>query len=78
MKEVSINVPGWGLPHGSFTVDISFPLLLPLSLSWLHWVFNAARGLSLVLVPRLSCSRARGIFLHQGLNLCTLHWQADS
>ena len=27
---------------------------------------------------RLSCSVACGIFLDQGLNLCPLHWQADS
>ena len=26
----------------------------------------------------LSCSVACGIFLDQGLNLCPLHWQADS
>ena len=26
----------------------------------------------------LSCSTACGIFLDQGLNLCLLHWQADS
>ena len=51
MKKVSINVPGWGLPLVSFAVDISFLLLLPLSLFWLHWVFSAAIGLSLVLVP---------------------------
>ena len=31
MKKVSINMPGWGLPHVSFAVDISFLLLLPLS-----------------------------------------------
>ena len=28
--------------------------------------------------PRLGCSVACGIFPHQGLNLCLLHWQADS
>ena len=26
----------------------------------------------------LSCSAACGLFLHQGLNPCLLHWQADS
>ena len=31
-----------------------------------------------VVVPRLSCSAARGIFPDQGLNPCLLHWQADS
>ena len=79
---------------------------------WLHWVFVAAHGLSLVaasggysllqcagfslcgfcllrstgsrhavsvVVARgLSCSLACGIFLHQGSNLCPLHWQVDS
>ena len=25
-----------------------------------------------------NCSVAYGVFLHQGLNLCLLHWQADS
>ena len=31
-----------------------------------------------VVVHRLRCSMASGIFLHQGLNLCFLHWQVDS
>ena len=34
-------------------------------------------GLVLV-VCGVSCSAACGIFLDQGLNLCSLHWQADS
>ena len=33
---------------------------------------------SVVVVLGLSCSPARGIFPDQGLNLCLLHWQADS
>ena len=33
---------------------------------------------SIVVVHRLSCSAASGIFPDQGLNLCLLHWQADS
>ena len=33
---------------------------------------------STFVVHRLSCSKACGIFLHQGSNLCLLHWQADS
>ena len=52
-----------------------------------HWLQGAA---SAVMVPRLqrigsrvvahglSCSVASGIFLDQELNLCLLHWQADS
>ena len=33
---------------------------------------------SVIVVLGLSCSTARGIFPDQGLNLCLLHWQADS
>ena len=33
---------------------------------------------SVVVAHRLSCSKACGIFPGQGLNLCPLHWQADS
>ena len=33
---------------------------------------------SVVLVQRFSCPMAFRIFLDQGLNLCPLHWQADS
>ena len=33
---------------------------------------------STVVVHRLSCSAACGIFQGQGLNLCFLHWQEDS
>ena len=33
---------------------------------------------SLVVVHRLSCSMAYGIFLDQESNLCSLPWQADS
>ena len=37
------------------------------------------RGTSSIVVGRgLSCSEACGIFPDQGLNLCPLHWQADS
>ena len=35
-------------------------------------------GASVVVAHRLSCSRACGIFLDQGLNPCPLHWQVDS
>ena len=34
-------------------------------------------GASVVVVHRLSCPVAYGIFLDQGLNPCSLHWQAD-
>ena len=37
----------------------------------------SACGLSIV-VHGLSCSAECGIFREQGLNLCPLHWQADS
>jgi len=33
---------------------------------------------SVVVVHRLSCSMACGLFLNWGLNPCLLHWQADS
>ena len=33
---------------------------------------------SVVVTYRLSCSSACGIFLDQGLNPCTQHWQVDS
>ena len=33
---------------------------------------------SIAVAHRLSCSVACGISLDQGLNLCLLHWQADS
>ena len=40
------------------------------------WALDAqASG---VAVHRFSCPTACGIFLDQGLNLCLLHWQADS
>ena len=31
-----------------------------------------------VVLPRLNCSKACGIFLDQGPNSCALHWQVDS
>ena len=33
---------------------------------------------SIVVTRELSCTMARGIFLGQGMNLCLLHWQANS
>ena len=33
---------------------------------------------SVVVVHRLNCSKACGIFLGEGSNLCLLHWQTDS
>ena len=33
---------------------------------------------SVVVAHRLSCPLACGIFPDQGLNMCPLHWQADS
>ena len=40
-----------------------------------HGFYSAG---SAVVVHRLSCPVARGIFLEQGLNLCPLHWRVDS
>ena len=57
------------------------------SLQWLLLLWSmgsvvAACGLysagSVVVVHRLSCSVAYGIFPDQGSNTCLLHWQADS
>ena len=33
---------------------------------------------SVVVALEISCLEARGIFPHQGSNLCLLHWQEDS
>ena len=33
---------------------------------------------SVAVARGLSCPMASGIFLDQGLNLCSLHWQVDS
>ena len=33
---------------------------------------------SIVVAPKFSCSATYGTFPDQGLNLCLLHWQADS
>ena len=33
---------------------------------------------SIIVVHRMSCFTAHGIFPGQGLNLCLLHWQMDS
>ena len=33
---------------------------------------------SVAVVHKLSCSAACGVFMDQGLNLCLMHWQADS
>ena len=46
------------------------------------WAWVVAPGLqstgSVVVVPGLSCSAARGSFLHHGWSLCLLLWQEDS
>ena len=48
----------------------------------IHGLSNAGPKLknigSVVVVHRLSCSGAYGIFLDQGSNPCLLHWKADS
>ena len=50
------------------------------SLQWLHLLQGMALGVwaSVVVMHGFSCSVACGIFPDQGLNPCTLHWQADS
>ena len=44
----------------------------------LRWLLLLQSTGSVFMVHRLSCSAARGIFPDQGMNLCPLHWQADS
>ena len=65
--------------HGLLTAEAS--LLEEHGLSGKRVSAVAAPGLqstgSIAAVHGLSCS-ACGIFLAQGLNLCLLHWQADS
>ena len=41
------------------------------------WTTDSGPSSSVVVMNRLSCSVAGGIFLDQGLNPCPLHWQAD-
>ena len=40
-----------------------------------HWLQSVG---SVVVAHGLSCPSVYGILLDQGLNLCLLHWQADS
>ena len=51
-----------------------------LSLSWpfLLWSTDPRHAGSVVVAHGPSCSTACGIFPDQGLNPCSLHWQADS
>ena len=76
---------------GSLWLRPSFLSLRPVgaALHWGAWAshcggFSCCRpralGIraSVVAAQGLSCSAARGIFPDQGLNLCPLHWQADS
>ena len=76
--------------HSSCSVGFSLSRLLSWSMgSRVHrlrqlWYMGSAavpglqRAGSIVLVHRLSCSVARGIFPDPGSNPCLLHWQADS
>ena len=51
--------------------DLVFSLLL------FFWATDSGPSGSVVVMNRLSCSVAGGIFLDQGLNSCPLHWQVD-
>ena len=46
--------------------------------AWALSLVSESRGYSAVVALGLSCSEARGILPDQGMNLCLLHWQADS
>ena len=64
-----------------FTAGLSLVAVLGLLLqlllsSWGAWALG--RMGTVDVVPGLSCSRTRGIFLDQGSKLCPLHGQADS
>ena len=48
------------------------------SLWWLLSLMEQSERASVAVAHGLSCSAACGIFPDQGLNPCSLHWQADS
>ena len=45
---------------------------------WLLSLVEQSERASVAVAHGLSCSAACGIFLDQGSNPCSLHWQADS
>ena len=60
--------------QGLLLVAVRRLLIVVASVCW-AWALGSLA--SEVVVHRLSCSVACGIFLEQGLNLCPLHWQED-
>ena len=71
VRGLSLVVASWG--HSSSWcagLSLSRPLLLRST--------GSRRAGSVVVAHRPSCSAACGIFPDQGLNPCSLHWQADS
>ena len=79
MKVKSENEVTQSCPTHSDPMDCSLPG------SSIHGIFQAgvlewvAIAFSSIVVEHgLNCSKACGIFLDQGSNLCLLHWQADS
>ena len=66
MHRLSLVVTNWGysllVVHGLF-------------ITWLLLLQSTG---SMVVVHRLSCSAACGIFLDQGSNPCLLYWQEDA
>ena len=73
------KLPFDGIGNSSFISDLmAFSSLLNNELDMKSAsVWLRLKG-SVVVVHRLSFPSACGIFLDQGLNLCPLHWQADS
>ena len=61
----------WAAHHRAWTVGLSS------SGSCSVWSQLRCPG-SVIVAHGLNCSMACGIFSDQGLNLCLLHWQADS
>ena len=70
----------WALSsHSRWGLHFIVVLWLLIAVASLHCKARTlGRQASVAVAQRLSCSATCGIFLHQGLNLCPLHWQADS
>ena len=75
---VFVSVQGLSLVAASGGHSSSWCAGLSLSRPLLLRSTGSRRAGSVIVAHGPSCSAARGIFLHQGLNPCPLHWQAES